>query len=162
NKVTKVVMGGKTRLESVYNAMLACSSKADYVLVHDAARPFIEKEDIRRVYEMTKRYGCAAAGRRMTDTVKTLEGERIVSTLDRNTLAAVQTPQGADRSLLFAALKKAVDGNDPLVTDESSALEKIGAKPYLVECSPLNIKITANEDVFLAKALTEMRKDKCE
>ncbi len=122
----------------------------------------IDKQDILRVYEMMKRYGCAVAGKRMTDTVKKLDGERIISTIDRNTLASVQTPQGADKALLTAALKKAVSDNDPAVTDESSALEKIGAKPFFTECSALNIKITVEEDIYLANAIIETREKRCE
>ncbi len=160
-KVTKIVVGGKTRLESVYNAALACSAKADYIMVHDAARPLISETDIVNVYNAIKRYNSAAAGRRISDTVKTIENTSITGTLDRDNLICVQTPQGADRDLLVSALKNAFD-KKLKATDECMALEALSVKPHFVETSAENMKITFDVDLFLANAIYNRRHGKCE
>ena len=156
-KLTKVVKGGKTRLESVYNAVIQASKQADYILVHDAARPLISDSDIKTVVDDTIRHHCAAASVKVTDTVKKVSERLAVSTVDRTDLYTVQTPQGADRDLLLAALQKAVTSADESVTDECSALEKIGVKPYMSDCSSCNIKITYPCDVFIANAIYDRR-----
>ena len=125
-KLTKVVKGGETRLHSVYNAVIESSKKAGYILVHDAARPLISADDIKKVVDDTARYQCAAASTKVTDTVKKVSDRMAQSTVDRTDLYTVQTPQGADRDLLIAALQKAVNASDNSVTDECSALEKLG------------------------------------
>ena len=157
-KLTKVVKGGATRLESVYNAAIESSKKADFILVHDAARPLVSVEDIKKVTEDTAKYHCAAASTKVTDTVKKVCDRLAQSTVDRTDLYTVQTPQGADRDLLLAALQKAVNASDQSVTDECSALEKIGIKPYMSDCSASNIKITYPQDVFIAEAIFDRRR----
>ena len=157
-KLTKVVKGGATRLQSVYNAAIESSKKADYILVHDAARPLISADDIKKVVDDTARYQCAAASTKVTDTVKKVSDRMAQSTVDRTDLYTVQTPQGADRDLLIAALQKAVNASDNSVTDECSALEKLGIKPYMSDCSAANIKITYPQDIFIAEAIFDRRR----
>ena len=161
-KLAKVIKGGNTRLQSVYNAAIEVSPKCDYILVQDAARPLVTNNDIITVLEYVQEYKAAAASNKVTDTVKkTIDGFAI-ETIDRNTLSTVQTPQGADRDLLLAALRKALENEDGLVTDECSALELIGIKPYMAPCSSNNIKITYPEDLFLANAIYDRRVNECE
>ena len=157
-KLTKVVKGGATLLQSVYNAAIESSKKADYILVHDAARPLISADDIKKVVDDTARYQCAAASTKVTDTVKKVSDRMAQSTVDRTDLYTVQTPQGADRDLLIAALQKAVNASDNSVTDECSALEKLGIKPYMSDCSAANIKITYPQDIFIAEAIFDRRR----
>ena len=157
-KLTRVVKGGATRLDSVYNAVIESSKKADYILVHDAARPLVTVDDIKTVIEDTIRYKCAAASTKVTDTVKKVSDRLAQSTVDRTDLYTVQTPQGADRDLLIGALQKAVNESDQSVTDECSALEKLGIKPYMSDCSVCNIKITYPQDVFIADAIFDRRR----
>ena len=157
SKLTKVVKGGSTRLQSVYNAAVEVSDRADILLVHDAARPMVTNDDINSVIDCIIKYNAAAASNKVTDTIKKVENSFAVDTIDRNILYSVQTPQGADRALLLGALKKAVDSGDSNVTDECSALEKIGVKPYMASCSSLNIKITYQEDIILANAIYDWR-----
>jgi 2-C-methyl-D-erythritol 4-phosphate cytidylyltransferase len=159
-KLTKVVKGGSTRLQSVYNAVVESSKKAGYILVHDAARPLVSDNDIRTVVYDTVKHHCAAASTKVTDTVKKVSDRLALSTVDRTDLYTVQTPQGADRDLLLGALQKAVNSADESVTDECSALEKIGIKPYMSDCSVTNIKITYPQDLFLAEAIYDRRNDK--
>ncbi len=161
-KLSKIIKGGNTRLQSVYNAAIETSQKAKYVLVHDAARPLITKEEIKTVLDCVIKYNAAAAAHKVTDTVKRVDYGLSIETLNREELATVQTPQGGDSALLLAALKKALENEDGTVTDECSAFEKIGVKPYMAPCSVFNIKITYTEDVFLANAIYDRRIKECE
>ena len=161
-KLSKVVKGGSTRLQSVYNAAIETSRKAEYLLVHDAARPLITVKEIKTVLDCAIDHNAAAASHKVTDTVKKVDKGLSVETLNREELATVQTPQGGDRALLIAALKKAIEDEDGVVTDECSALERIGVKPYMAPCSVFNIKITYPEDVFLANAIYDRRIKECE
>ena len=161
-KLLKVIRGGNTRLQSVYNAAIETSKRAEYLLVHDAARPLITVEEIKKVLDCVIEHNAAAASHKITDTVKKVEKCLSVETLNREELATVQTPQGGDRALLLAALKKAIEDEDGSVTDECSALEKIGIMPYMAPCSVFNIKITYPEDVFPANAIYDRRIKECE
>ena len=162
DKLSKVVIGGESRLHSVYNAVVQVSEQTNYILVHDAARPLVSDGDIKAVIADTLKYNCAAASNKVTDTVKRVSNGLAYETVDRTDLYTVQTPQGADRALLAAALKKAIDVKDDTVTDECSALEKLGMKPYMSKCSTGNIKVTYPEDIFVANAIYDRRIKQCE
>ena len=156
-KLTQVVAGGADRCESVYKGVMAASPESQYVLVHDGARPMIPQEVIDRVAEtLLKGNNCAAAAVGVKDTIRMIDPETGECTLlDRNNIRAMQTPQGADRQLLAAALKNCMD-KKIAVTDDIAALETLGVKPVLVEGSYKNIKITTKEDLLIAEGfLTE-------
>lgn len=156
-KLTQVVAGGADRCESVYKGVLAASPEAKYVLVHDGARPMIPQEVIDRVVEALKKgNNCAAAAVGVKDTIRMVDPETGVCTLlDRTNIRAMQTPQGADRQLLAAALKNCMDKHIA-VTDDIAALETLGVKAVLVDGSYKNIKITTKEDLLIAEGfLTE-------
>ena len=156
-KLTQVVAGGADRCESVYKGVMAASPESQYVLVHDGARPMIPQEVIDRVAEtLLKGNNCAAAAVGVKDTIRMIDPETGEYTLlDRNNIRAMQTPQGADRQLLAAALKNCMD-KKIAVTDDIAALETLGVKPVLVEGSYKNIKITTKEDLLIAEGfLTE-------
>ncbi|MEA4920595.1 MAG: 2-C-methyl-D-erythritol 4-phosphate cytidylyltransferase [Clostridiaceae bacterium] len=152
SKATHVIAGGSTRAESVYKGVCAANPKADYILVHDAARPLISDDVINRVINGMKDHGCAAAAVAVKDTLRIFEAsENGYRILPRDDVKAMQTPQGADRHLLAAALQNCVVNNIS-VTDDCAALELLGAKPFFVEGSYKNIKITTNEDLVIAEA----------
>lgn len=156
-KVVKVVSGGETRLHSVYRACCEASAEAGYLAVQDAARPLTTPAEIERVLRAAFKNGSALAACPVRDTLRRAgEDGRAAATVDRERLYAAQTPQCADRALLLGALKKAID-DGAAVTDECMALERLGVRPALVETSPLNIKITAPEDLILAGAILEAR-----
>lgn len=159
-KLSKVIKGGATRLQSVYNAAVEVSDKTDILLVHDAARPLVTSLDIDNVINSVVKHKAAAAANIMKDTVKKVKDNLAIETVDRNELVTVQTPQGADKALLLAALKKAVENEDGTVTDECSALEKIGVQPFMCPCSSCNVKITYPEDLFIANAIYDRREEK--
>ena len=143
-RVGAIVAGGDTRAVSVAAGLAAVPSERPYVLVHDAARPLASTALVSRVIEATRAHGAAIPVIGLPDTVKRVSGSGdIEATLDRSTLRLAQTPQGAARQPLIAALK-AVAGNTP--TDEAAALEAMGHRVVMVEGEAANIKITTAAD----------------
>lgn len=152
-KCTKVVRGGETRAHSVLLAALEVSSKTDLLAVHDGARPLASPELIDGVIRAAAKTGAAAPALPVKDTVKSVrEDGSVAETYDRQALRAVQTPQVFEGSLLKAALQAAVEGEIP-VTDDCSAVERLGKLVYLVEGSEENLKITTPVDLVFAEAL---------
>ncbi|HKI57117.1 MAG TPA: 2-C-methyl-D-erythritol 4-phosphate cytidylyltransferase [Trueperaceae bacterium] len=143
----KVVPGGSTRQDTV--ARLLAETAAVYVLVHDAARPFLPADVARRVLAAAREAGAATAALKVADTIVDADtGE----TLARERLRAVQTPQGFERRLLREAhVRAAEDGT--AATDDAALVRRLGRPVRLVEGSPLLHKITTPEDLRLAFAL---------
>ncbi len=158
DKLKCVVAGGSTRCESVFAGACQASPQAKFIAVHDAARPLIRPEEITAVCEKAFEYTAAAAAVPVKDTIKRVEDGRILDTVDRSQLCAMQTPQVADRALLLSALKNALD-RGLNVTDECMALEAIYVRPAVVTCSYENIKITTPEDILFARAVLAERED---
>ena len=138
--------GGARRQDSVRNGLDALPREVRLVLIHDAARPFVDAGLIARVAD------ALAAGRKaviptlpVTDTVKQVEGDVVAATLPRHQLAAVQTPQGFDLALLREAYAHA--GPDFDVTDDASLVEHYGQPVFTVPGAPRNMKITHPEDL---------------
>ena len=156
-KLSKVVAGGANRAESVFRGLSEVSPQCRFACVHDAARPLVTPDDIERVCREAFACHCAAAVTAMTDTVKLVRDGRIERTLDRDSLVRAQTPQCADAQLLCAALQSALQAGEA-VTDECSALERMGMRPAAVMCTGENIKITTPEDLVFAEAILEARK----
>jgi 2-C-methyl-D-erythritol 4-phosphate cytidylyltransferase/2-C-methyl-D-erythritol 2,4-cyclodiphosphate synthase len=148
-KVTPVltVSGGKTRQESVMNALSLLPQGATWVAVHDAVRPFFSPGLFRRVFEACMEHGAAVPGISPADTVKRLvPGEmRVAETLDRKSLLMVQTPQVFDRETLVEAYMRAFeDGFE--ATDDSQLIERLGIPVAVVPGERDNIKLTYPED----------------
>lgn len=147
-KVKAIIIGGAKRQDSVYNALKHInSSKPDMVVVHDAARPFIEDSMITEIIKEAKKKGAAITAIPLADTIRTKE-----KTLDRKGIWIVQTPQAFLGTLLFKAYNKAYKDSF-LGTDDASVMEKMGHSISIVKGSSLNIKITTKEDLKLANAL---------
>ena len=156
-KLTKVVKGGDTRQESVYKAALEADGRAKYLAVHDGARPLVTPDVVENACKAAFLHTCAAAGVKVHDTIKKVDrSDHVEQTVDREALRAMQTPQVADKNLLLAALKSAID-EGVTVTDECAALERIGARPVITEGSFENIKITTPVDLQFARAILEGR-----
>ena len=153
-KVTAVVAGGNSRQESVNLGLNALGDKVKLVAVHDGARPLITWQVIDRVVRAANTYGAAAPAVSVKDTIKVVEGYVVKNTPDRATLRAVQTPQVFDYDMLRGALKKAeLDGAQ--VTDDCSAVERIGLTVKIVEGDERNIKVTTPMDLKIAEMLLE-------
>lgn len=151
-KVDRIVIGGKERQDSVFNALEAME-KANIVLIHDGARPFISEKIIEEGIKYANIYGAAAPGVTPKDTIKVKNEDNIsVDTPDRNTLVAVQTPQCFKYDEIYQCHRKIKEEN-AIVTDDTSVVEKYGHKVYLYEGDYTNIKITTPEDLILAERL---------
>ena len=154
DKVTAVVAGGSSRQESVSLGLNALSDKVKLAAVHDGARPFVTWQLIDRVVRAANTYGAAAPAVPVKDTIKVVEGRVVKSTPDRASLFAVQTPQVFDFDLLRGALAKAKqDGVQ--VTDDCSAVERMGMSVKIVEGDEGNIKITTPMDLKIGSLLLE-------
>jgi 2-C-methyl-D-erythritol 4-phosphate cytidylyltransferase len=152
SKVSACITGGATRAESVQLGLREVPEDAAVVLVHDAARPFLEEAVIERVLAaLNEGWDGAVPALPMPDTVKRIEGERAVETLNRDELRAVQTPQGFVASVLREALR----GSEPQThwTDCSAAVEARGGRVKVVEGDPKLVKITDAADLERVAAL---------
>jgi 2-C-methyl-D-erythritol 4-phosphate cytidylyltransferase len=147
------VAGGDSRSASVRNAVLAAPEASVYV-VHDAARPLVTSDLVRRCLDaLEPGVDGAIAAARMTDTVKEAGTDgRILRTLDRSALWRIQTPQAFRAEVLREALDR-----DPAAlaaaTDDASLVEEIGGTVHVVEAPPRNIKVTSQSDLRVAEAL---------
>ena len=154
DKVRAVVRGGDSRQASVKLGLSAFTDKMELAAVHDGARPLISQAVIDRTVRAAHTYGGAAPVVPVKDTIKVFEGGFIASTPDRETLRAVQTPQVFDLDLLRGALEKA-DKDGAAVTDDCSAVERLGLKIRLVEGEERNLKVTTPMDLKIAEMLLE-------
>lgn len=154
SKVQAVMVGGNTRQESVEIGLGALSSDMKLVAVQDGARPLITGQVIDRTVRAAHTYGAAAPAVPVKDTIKVAQGGLITETPDRSTLRAVQTPQVFDVDLLRGALKKAKE-DAVAVTDDCSAVERMGMSVKIVEGDERNIKVTTPMDLKIAEILLE-------
>ena len=153
-KVKAVVVGGNSRQESVHLGLNALSPKTQLAAVHDGARPLITWQVIDRVIRAAHTHGAAAPGIPVKDTIKVVSGGVVTSTPERASLQAVQTPQVFDFDLLRGALKKAQE-DGAQVTDDCSAVERLGMNIRMVEGDERNIKVTTPMDLKIAEMLLE-------
>ena len=154
DKVKAVVVGGGSRQESVWLGLNALSKGVELAAVHDGARPLVSGALIDRVVRAAHSYGAAAPAIPVKDTIKVEQGGMIASTPDRSTLRAVQTPQVFDFDLLRGALQKA-EKDGAAVTDDCSAVERLGMNIRLVEGEERNLKVTTPLDLKIAEMLLE-------
>lgn len=156
-KVTQVIEGGSTRIESVKKGLLAVRKDAELAAIQDGARPLVTEEIIREAVSKAQRCHAAAPAVPVKDTIKAINGSgRVTATPARDTLRAVQTPQVFDRDLLLAAWEKA--SRDGIAyTDDCGAMEGLGVPVYLTEGNEENIKITTPLDLLLAEEIMKRR-----
>ena len=156
-KLQAVVCGGATRPESVQLGLNAMSNKVKLVAVQDGARPLVTEAVIDRAVRAAHTYGAAAPAIPVKDTIKVVSGGIVKDTPDRGTLQAVQTPQVFDFDLLRGALKKA-EADGAAITDDCSAVERLGMSVKMVEGDECNIKVTTPMDLKIAKLMLEEMK----
>ena len=152
NKLT-IVVGGSERWQSVRNGVNALDRQAEYVLVHDVARPFVSKEIVQDVCRTLVEKGSCLVAKPAVDTIKIAEDGKVEKTIDRKKVWMAQTPQAAS----IALLKKLYDRIDkePLnftPTDEASILEFFGEQVYIVQGNAMNDKLTTPEDFEIFSA----------
>lgn len=153
-KILDIIAGGKTRFESVRNCLDRIGPHYDIVLIHDAARPFLDERLIRSSIGLARRFGACIAAVAETDTIKsTTKDLYIKETLDRKNIFRAQTPQ----AFRYGLIKKAysIDAACPgrLATDDASLVEMLGVKVKILKGSGRNIKITTKEDLKIAEVL---------
>lgn len=153
-KATKIVVGGKERQDSVYQGLLACES--EYVLVHDAVRPFVEPELLQQLIAVVREKEAAVLAVPSKDTIKEVHEGVVTNTPERAFLWNVQTPQAFRRSLLIEANHHA-EQQQLAVTDDASIVEYYGYPVTVVMGNYHNIKITTTEDLIYAKAILDSR-----
>lgn len=147
-----LVPGGPTRRASV-RAGLAAARSVEYVLIHDAARPFVPRALVRRLVGAVEN-GPVVPGVPLVDAVKVVDGDRIVRSLDRGTLRGAQTPQAFPRALIADLHETAASaGLEP--ADDAELCEREGIEVRTVEGDPLNFKVTTAEDFERAERLVE-------
>ena len=152
SKVKAIVEGGKERYHSVFEG-LKQTSDADYVLIHDGARPFVSEKIILDGIENAKKYGAAAPGVMPKDTIKVKDDFSFSKeTLKRESLIAIQTPQVFKKDIIVKCHER-VRENNVSVTDDTMVVEKYGYKVYLYDGDYINIKVTTPEDLILCEYL---------
>jgi 2-C-methyl-D-erythritol 4-phosphate cytidylyltransferase len=145
------VEGGERRQDSVAAALPLCAGD-DVVCVHDAARPLVPPQLFRDVLAAARDSGAATAGIASVDTVKQVEGGRVITTLPRAGLIATQTPQAFRTDLLVRAHREAVE-HGYAGDDDASLVEHIGARVTVVPGDPCNLKVTTPQDLTMVRAL---------
>ncbi len=151
SKVKAIVEGGKERYHSVFEG-LKQTSDADYVLIHDGARPFVKQDIIRRCMQEVQKYQACVVGMPVKDTIKIADEEGYAKqTPDRKNVWMIQTPQTFSYALIYEAYEEMLKTEDTAITDDAMVLERIkGKKSKLIEGSYRNIKITTPEDLLIA------------
>ena len=155
-KVTKILTGGETRVISALAGLSEIDDRAKLAAIHDGARPLVTHEVIEKALHGAALNKAAAPAVPLKDTVKLVKDGAVVRTLERSSLAAVQTPQVFWPDIIKGALTDAMNrGRD--ITDDCSAVEAMGVPVFITEGSYENIKITTPEDIAAAEAILERR-----
>jgi 2-C-methyl-D-erythritol 4-phosphate cytidylyltransferase len=150
SKVIDVIAGGRTRHESVANCLGRIGGKFGIVVIHDGARPLVDKRTIEDSIRIAAKYGACVAAVPESDTIKLADDRLFVrKTLDRSRIFRAQTPQAFRYDLIKKAYSVRADG----LTDDAAAVEACGGRVRILRGSYRNIKITTIEDLKLAKAL---------
>lgn len=142
----KIIEGGQTRQQSVFNGLKAC--ECNYVLIHDGARPMITPDLINSAIDMVKDKKALTVATKTIDTIKEVADGKIIRTIDRSKLYNTQTPQAFEYNLIKSAHEKLAGQN---FTDDAGMLEELGIDVYILNGSYKNIKITTQNDIDIAK-----------
>ena len=156
-KVTHIVEGGAERYHSVHHGLLAAED-ADYVLIHDGARPLVTSSVINMAINRVKETGACVVGMPVKDTIQLAdESGRIVSTPDRRKTWIAQTPQCFSYELALSSYNNAIASGDSAVTDDAMVVRKYGrAEVVMLEGSYENIKVTTPEDITVAECFLKL------
>ncbi len=155
-KVSKVIVGGTTRSQSVMAALAAIDKDCDYIAVHDAARPLLSDNDLLAVIAAAKS-GAAILATPLVDTIKEISADTIINTPDRNSLVAAQTPQIFAKEILIAAYRQI---NNQQYTDDAAVVETAGFPVKVIIAKDANFKITTSLDLALAELILKSREVK--
>ncbi len=158
SKVKCIVEGGTTRTQSVQAGLKELSRSIDLVAIHDGARPLVSQALLDEVISRGEQCGAAAPAVPVKDTIKLVRDGMVERTPDRSRLYAIQTPQVFQRDLIVSALEKAeVEG--AALTDDCSAVERLGIGVAVTQGSYCNLKLTTPEDLAMAEALLAWKEE---
>ena len=156
-KVSRVVIGGKTRVESCLAGVSEAAHKAELIAIHDGARPLVSQRVIRDTVRAAAEFYAAVPVVRSTDTLKLLDEKGVVcGAVDRETIFRVQTQQVFRADLIKGALTEAMKRGLP-ITDDCSAMELMGVRTHTVEGDEDNLKLTTPRDMVVAEAILKDR-----
>ncbi|HBR03727.1 MAG TPA: 2-C-methyl-D-erythritol 4-phosphate cytidylyltransferase [Ruminiclostridium sp.] len=148
-----LAFGGEDRQDSVYQGLKALHEEIGLVLIHDGARPFIDRELILRSIENAQKYGAACAGMPVKDTIKMVDmGNFICSTPERGLLWSAQTPQAFKKEIILESYDRAYQ-EGIRSTDDAGLAEAAGFQVIMFEGSYKNIKLTSAEDLIIAESI---------
>lgn len=156
SKVTKIVPGGRERQDSVRNGLKECVGNG-IVLIHDGARPFVDKDHIHQLVTEAENSGAAVLAVPIKDTVKMSRDNKVLHTVDRSHLWSVQTPQAFRFEAILAAHEWALK-NDFVGTDDASLMENIAEPVSIVTGDYFNIKLTTQEDIVFAESILRLKR----
>lgn len=156
DKVSKIMAGGETRLESVINGVLAVPDDSKFIAIHDGARPCVTTDIINCAIAAATRYHAAAPAVQVGSTVKRAVDGVVIETIDRENLFEIQTPQVFVAEVIKAALTNA-KSKAANITDDCMAAELLGVPVYLTDGSRSNVKITTDDDLSLVEAILGAR-----
>jgi len=151
NARVEIISGGRRRQDSLFNALSKIKENCDVVIVHDSARPFVTKRDIKNVIRETIKNGASICGMKVYDTIKLTERDFVKRTLPREKLFRAATPQGF-RGEFLEKVKKLLKSKSKF-TDEASVFEKLKIPVKIVVCENENFKITTEKEFKIAKVL---------
>jgi 2-C-methyl-D-erythritol 4-phosphate cytidylyltransferase len=157
-KLSKIVGGGQTRLESVYKGVFEVSKESQLIAIHDGARPFITEQIISETIAAALRFSAAAPCVPVTSTIKQAHNGMVEKTIARENLFEVQTPQIFASELIKGALQNAVD-RSLYITDDCMAVEALGCPVKLTAGAHDNIKLTTKADIVIAEAIYTARRN---
>ena len=152
SKVAKVVTGGNDRSHSVLIGLSEVGQDAEYIAIHDGARPFVSQKVLEETITTAWKTSAAAPAVPVNDTIKAAENGLVTGTPDRSKLFAVQTPQVFDADLIRGALHHCIEQKLPM-TDDCSAVERIGKVVALTQGDRKNLKITTQFDLVIGEAI---------
>lgn len=152
SKRVSLVLGGRTRQESVAHCLRELGRDTGFVLVHDAARPFIPERLVADCLKEAKKYGAVVCGLPARATLKKVKSGWVKETLKREDIWEIQTPQVFRKDIILKAYAKFKNIS---ATDDASLVERLGVKVKVIKGSYYNIKITTPEDLVFAKAIAK-------
>lgn len=158
SKVKKVIIGGGTRQESSYAGICACDEDTDNVLFHDAIRPFVSEKILVDTVKALETYGAADVAIPCADTIIQVGEENVITDIPRRKyLRRGQTPQGFRKAVIQEAYRRFLEDDKLEVTDDCGIVRHYGLSDiYVVDGSEQNIKITYQEDIYLADKLFQI------
>lgn len=151
-KINKIIPGGEKRQDSVYKGLLAIPHNTKIVMIHDGVRPLVKVSKITESIKLCRECSAVILAVPVKETVKRVEDFSVITTLNRERLWSVQTPQTFDYKLILDAYKKAKE-DEFVGTDSSSLVERLGIEVKVIEGDYDNIKITTKEDLLFAQEI---------